>query len=93
MIRSTSNTPQSGAIPPPDLKPAAKQAADIQKPDTLDTTASSTLREALAALPEVRPEEVEKGNKLAVDLNYPSRTIIENLSRLFVKSQDLSTQD
>ncbi len=93
MIRSTSNSPQPGAITPPDLKPVTRAADDAPRPDTLDTTASSNLREALAALPEARPEAVEKGRQLAVDLNYPSRAIIENLSRLFVNSQDLSNQD
>jgi hypothetical protein len=94
MIHSTSNsTPSPGAIPPAGAKIPAKPAPAAQTPDTLDTAASSAVREALAALPEARPEVVEHGRKLAVDANYPPRAIIEDIARLLVTSQDLSNQD
>jgi hypothetical protein len=93
MIHSTSNShSHPGAITPADAKPAARPSSTGPARDTLDTTASTALREALAALPEARPEVVEKGRALAVDANYPPRAIIEDLARLFVKSQDPSNQ-
>ena len=93
MIHSTStSTPQPGAITPPDARPASKAAHAAQGRDTLNTASSSALREALAAQPEIRPEVVEKAKKLAVDANYPPRAIIEDIARLFVKSQDLSNE-
>ena len=93
MIHPASNSnAQPGMIRPADTRPghlppaAARSGGD----DTLDTSSSTSLREALAALPEVRPEAVEQGRKLAMDPNYPPRAIIENIARLFVESQDPS---
>lgn len=94
MIHSTSNSsPSPGAIPPAGGKIPAKPAPAAPAPDTLDTTASSAVREALAALPEVRPEVVEHGRRLVVDANYPPRAIIEDIARMFMQSQDISNQD
>ncbi len=94
MIHSTSNShPMPGSLLPVGGKPAGTTAPVAQKHDILDTTASTQLREALAALPEIRPEAVEKGRKLAVDANYPPRAIIEDIARLFAQSRDLTTQD
>ncbi len=93
MIHSTSHsTPPTGASAPADGKPAARPATAASSRDTLDTTASTTLREALASQPGERPEEVEKGRKLVVDGNYPPRAIIENIARMFLNSQDPSNQ-
>jgi hypothetical protein len=93
MIHSTSNsTPLPGAITHADAKPAARPSPAAPAPDSLDTTASTALREALASQPEIRPEEVERGRTLAVDANYPPRAIIENIARMFLNSQDPSNQ-
>jgi hypothetical protein len=93
MIQSTSNSHSlPGAITPAGAKPSAKPAVAPQARDTLDTTSSTALREALAAQPEVRPEVVDKARPLAIDANYPPRAIIEDLARLFVNSQDLSNE-
>lgn len=94
MIHSTSNSnPLPGGVPAIGGKPAGKPSPVAETRDTLDTTASSALRESLAALPEIRPEVVEEGKKLSVDPNYPPRAIIEDIARLFVQSRDLSSQD
>jgi hypothetical protein len=94
MIHSTSHShPLPGGLPAVGAKPADKQVPAVQKPDTLDTTSSTALREALAAQPEVRPEVVAKGEQLAVDANYPPRAIIEDIARLFVQSRDLTNLD
>ncbi|CAM2821052.1 hypothetical protein [Rariglobus hedericola] len=92
MIHSTSKSSQPGEITPATSRPAAKPAPAIQENDTLDTSASTSLREALAALPEVRPEAVENAKSLLADPNYPPRAIIEDIARLFVQSQDLSNE-
>jgi hypothetical protein len=94
MIHSTSNSHSlPGGVPPVGGKSAGRPAPVAETRDTLDTTASTALREALAALPEVRPEVVAKGRELAFDANYPPRAIIEDIARLFVQSRDLSSQD
>ncbi|MET0262919.1 MAG: hypothetical protein ABW223_08470 [Rariglobus sp.] len=94
MIHSTSNsTPQPSGITAADARISAKPALAASGNDTLDTASTTALREALAALPEVRPEVVERARQLAVDANYPPRAIIEDIARLFVQSQDPSNQD
>jgi hypothetical protein len=42
------------------------------------------LKEAVSNGPEVRPEAVEKGRKLAADPTYPPMDIIQGLARMFV---------
>ena len=95
MIHPASNSnPQPGVIRPADTRPGHLPPATVPAggDDTLDTQSSTSLREALAALPEVRPESVEQGRRLAMDPNYPPRAIIENIARLFVESKDPSNQ-
>jgi hypothetical protein len=58
--------------------------------DRLSNANTQTLRDALQNSPEVRPEMVERGARLAVDANYPPRQIIESLAKLFTQSEDLS---
>jgi hypothetical protein len=92
MIHSTSKSSQPGDITPVANRPASKPAQTAPGNETLDTSASTSLRAALAALPEVRTEVVEKARSLAVDANYPPRAIIEDIARLFVRSQDPSNE-
>lgn len=58
--------------------------------DNLSRANSQALQTALANSPEVRPDVVEHGKRLLVDLNYPPRAIIESLSKLFLQSADLT---
>lgn len=58
--------------------------------DTLSSSSQNTLKDILKSQPEVRPEVVNNGHKLAVDGNYPPREIIRRLSELLVRSVDLS---
>jgi hypothetical protein len=92
MIHSTSKTSQPGEIASVANRPSSKPAQTAAGNETLDTSASTSLRAALAALPEVRTEVVEKARPLVVDANYPPRAIIEDIARLFVSSQDLSNE-
>ncbi len=82
-----------------DLSPASGHAAPSRKiapaqtgsaSESLSTTHAESLRRALASNPEIRPEMVEIGRKLAVDPSYPPLQIIEQLSELFVNSADPS---
>jgi len=49
--------------------------------DQLATTFSSRVREALASIPEVRLEVVERGRQLLADPNYPSFEITAEIAR------------
>lgn len=96
MIHSTSNTSgqqRPDAVGASNRKPAAPAGAPPVSGETLSSAGTDALRAALAATPEVRPEEVQKGKSLAVDASYPPRAIIEDLARLFIQSQDASRQD
>lgn len=79
--------PTSGhATPSKKIEPAQTGSAS----ESLSTTHAESLQRALASTPEIRPEMVELGRKLAVDPNYPPLQIIEQLSQMFVNSADPS---
>ena len=96
MIHSTSNNsgqPRSDAIATSDRKPAAlPSTAYAATGETLSSAGADSLRAALAATPEIRPEVVARGKELASDVNYPPRAIIEDLAKLFQETQDLSLE-
>lgn len=50
--------------------------------DQLSTGLSSSVRDRLAALPEIRPEVVDRGRQLLLDPNYPSQAIVEKIASL-----------
>jgi len=58
--------------------------------DNFSASGSSTLREALVAQPEIRPEVVARGLQLAADPHYPSTAIIQQVSQKILNSPDLS---
>ncbi len=95
MIHSTSN--HSGYPRTDALAHLAKQAPPSLRPDNsngekLSRAQSDSLSAALSNTPEIRPEVVERGRMLAVDLNYPPRQIIEQLSKLIISAQDPAEQ-
>ena len=96
MIHSTSNNsgqPRSDALAASDRKPAAPVSLSAAATaETLSSAGADSLRAALAATPEIRPEVVARGKELARDVNYPPRAIIEDLARLFQETQDLSLE-
>lgn len=64
---------------------------DFARPeDSLSTENAVGLQNALAVTPEIRPEVVARAEKLAVDLNYPPREIIERVASLIASSHDAS---
>jgi hypothetical protein len=50
--------------------------------DQLSTQRSTSVRETLAALPEIRPEVVARGRELLADPSYPGQDIVEKIARL-----------
>ena len=91
MIHSTSNLNGYNRTDPASLltaKPAASAKIDADNGERLSSSNTQALREALKSSPEIRPEVVERGKRLAVDGNYPPRAIIESLSKLFVQTRE-----
>lgn len=60
--------------------------------ERLSSASQEILQAALADQPEVRPEIVEQGQRLAVDGNYPPKEIIRRLSEILVTSVDYTEQ-
>jgi hypothetical protein len=88
------NSTSSHGTPPPSADFSKKSRSINRSTDTagenLSTHHAETLKQALARTPEIRPEVVENGQKLAVDPQYPPREIIEDISRLITASEDLT---
>jgi hypothetical protein len=86
-------TQQIGATP---INTADNRRVRAEKPDhartedTLSNASAVGLQTALAATPEIRPEVVARAAKLAVDLNYPPREIIDRIANLIALSRDPS---
>lgn len=92
MIHSTSSSDHTARL--------ESQAPVTQKPvvrgpgaDRFAAGHSSTLRAALAAQPEVRPEVVARGKLLAADPNYPSTDVLREVASQIVASPDLTTDE
>lgn len=60
--------------------------------DSISTQSALGLQNALAVTPEIRPEVVARAEKLAVDLNYPPREIIDRIANLIAISRDPSLE-
>jgi hypothetical protein len=93
MISNTSptqGTPAAALHPTTPRKPSTAPAAAT---DNLSTSSLDRLKAALAATPEIRPEMVARGTKLALDPNYPPLEIIEDVARIIVESEDLSNRE
>jgi hypothetical protein len=50
--------------------------------DRLLAQLSTSVRDTLASLPEVRPEVVDRGRQLAADPSYPGQDIIQKIASL-----------
>lgn len=83
-IAGTTSLPSSSGDP--------SRIAALPGSEALSLSGSNALREALAASPEIRPEVVEEGRRLAVDPNYPPLQIIEGLAEMLLQSADPSEQ-
>lgn len=70
----------------------AERADFAQNEESLSTQNAVGLQNALATNPEIRPEVIARAEKLAVDLNYPPRQIIEGIAHLIALSRDPSIE-
>ena len=83
---------QPGQSAPIPLQPLKTKAEDVKnEPQTTDASGSdftptqnNKMLELLKNQPEIRPEVLEKAQKLAADPNYPSTDIVEKLAKLFI---------
>ncbi len=50
--------------------------------DRFSADDSAAIRSALDAIPEIRPEVVERGRRLLADPNYPSAKVVDAIARL-----------
>ncbi|HTZ21096.1 MAG TPA: hypothetical protein VMC06_09460, partial [Opitutaceae bacterium] len=60
--------------------------------DRLSAASKESLQAALQQQPEIRPEVVALGQKLAVDSTYPPLEIIRQLSKMLIAMNDSSEQ-
>jgi hypothetical protein len=70
----------------------AERSDQAQNEDSLSIQSAVGLQNALAVTPEIRPEVLARAEKLAVDLNYPPRQIIEGIAHLIALSRDPSIE-
>ncbi|HLP24595.1 MAG TPA: hypothetical protein VK477_02875 [Acidobacteriota bacterium] len=61
--------------------------------DRFSAEQSATLRAALAAQPEIRPEVVARGKELAADPNYPSNDILRKVGEALLTAPDLTEDE
>jgi hypothetical protein len=89
MIHSTSPSDRTARTDAVSLVP---QKPVVRGPgaDRFSAEQSATLRAALAAQPEIRPEVVARGKELAADPSYPSKEILRQVGQTLLASPDLT---
>lgn len=92
MINSTTSSGRT-AHTEPSVTLAAKAAVRGPGSDRFSPQQSATLKAALEAQPEVRPEVVARGKELAADPNYPSMDIIRGIAGQILRSPDLANDN
>lgn len=93
---NTNNKTESALRPEVIASKTPQASTPSQRPaetDRLSATSQEILKAALEAQPEVRPEVLERAQKLLIDANYPPKEIIRQLSELLIVSSDLSEQN
>lgn len=70
-LQSTGQNQNAGAQP----APAAQEEGD-----KLSAEMTDKVRASLAAMPEIRPEVVERAKQLLADPNYPSPEIVNSIA-------------
>jgi len=76
--------------------PAASAGAVRSSParhDRLSTGAAVLLRAALDRHPEIRPEVVDRGRRLAAEPGYPPRPVLERIALGILSAPDLSVDE
>ena len=92
MIHSTSSSDRTARTDAVSLVP---QKPVVRGPgaDSFSAANTATLRAALQAQPEIRPEVVARGKELAADPNYPSTDILRKVGEALLKSPDLTEDE
>ena len=91
MINSTSSSDRSARTDA--VAPAVIKSPFIRTgSDQFSARNSATLRAALAAQPEIRPEVVARGRELAADPTYPSTAVLRQVADKILRSPDLSEE-
>lgn len=92
MIHSTSSSDRTARTDAVSLVP---QKPVVRGPgaDRFSAEQSATLRAALAAQPEIRPEVVARGKELAADPNYPSNDILRKVGEALLTAPDLTEDE
>lgn len=75
----------SVTTPPKAAARSAKPAKETATEETPPATKQEKLLGALANEPEVRAEEIARGQDLATDPNYPSDDLLAKLADVFVQ--------
>lgn len=82
-LKTPANTAYSLQSLGQNANPAAQQTPAAQDDaDKLSVEVTDNVRAALAAMPEIRPEVVERGRQLLADPNYPSKDIVNSIAGL-----------
>jgi hypothetical protein len=90
MINSTSKTDLH--VRPEAIAGKPSPAPRPPETDRLSAASKESLQAALQQQPEIRPDVVSLGQKLAVDGSYPPMEIIQQLSKMLIAMNDLSEQ-
>ena len=72
----------------PKVTPAPAPAGPARPASETEFSASQALDHALQQMPDVRPDAVAHGSKLAENPNYPPLELIKRLSRLVADSDE-----
>ena len=89
----------SASSPDRTPRPELVSAADAAKPravappsDRVSTERAKFLRAELERQPEIRPEVVERGRRLAADQAYPSAEIVRRVAAQILAAPDLTEE-
>jgi hypothetical protein len=86
------STPRSDPLSRPDLVAPSTVRPPVLAlgTDRFSAGNSASLRAALAAQPEIRPEVVARGRALAADPSYPSVEVLRQVGVSLLRSPDLT---
>ena len=74
------NTSRLSPVPPPQLTPRVRAAAPAR--DEAEFSGTEALTEALARLPDTRPEVVQKAREVVGSVKYPPDETLNRIAKL-----------
>lgn len=81
---NNSGMPINGARPAGQRQGDPAIEAGARRRDSISVERSISIDNAMAAIPEIRPEVVERGRQLRADPNYPGPEITRRIAALIV---------